>query len=541
MSASLPGMIVFRAFTQGGTFAPLGNGWLTFYESGTTVFQAVYADAAQTIPLANPLQLDPNGQATFYLGAGLSYKIDLMDSNLVGQTGWPIDPVTTAIGLSAISPVTGSPNAVVMSLSAALVYSSGLYIGFNPLSNNTGAVTIDAGGGAVNLTRNDGVALASGDLVAGGTYTALYNANTNAFNLSQMVASQVQGLINSLSQWSTSGASPAFTLTPTPPISTYGGAIFYVKANAASGGVQCTLAISGLAATNVMVQGPAGSLVPAVWAAGQTFIVQYNGSVLVVLTPAVTPSGSGGRFRNLAITYAQSSASAVITADAITVEDANGNQTRLNNINVTAALTTAGAINGTDGSTLTANNFYAVYVIYNPTTGVVASLISSGYPAPTSLISGFTQYCRVGMNKVKAIGPGVWQPGNQNNDEFQIQVGSYLTGLPQVCTGTLGNPATPTWQIETVRGNTYFAPPTASRFRGLLSYAGGASGNIMLAPNNTYGAATSTTNPPPVCYIASSTGGINLPFDFLLETAAIYIASAPAATYVFALGWKDNL
>ena len=92
-SALLPANLVFRAFTQTGTPAPLAGGKLYFYQAGTSTPQAAYSDATGLTPLANPLPLDANGQANFWLKSGLIYKINLTDSAGVQQAGWPADNI----------------------------------------------------------------------------------------------------------------------------------------------------------------------------------------------------------------------------------------------------------------------------------------------------------------------------------------------------------------------------------------------------------------------------------------------------------------
>src|SRR5208282_865789 len=65
------------------------------YAAGTTTNQAVFTDAACTIPAANPVVLDSNGEAIVYAVAGTLYKFSLYDpTNTVQQSGWPVDSVT---------------------------------------------------------------------------------------------------------------------------------------------------------------------------------------------------------------------------------------------------------------------------------------------------------------------------------------------------------------------------------------------------------------------------------------------------------------
>lgn len=102
-SALLPANLVFRAFTQTGTPAPLAGGILTFFQAGTSTPQAVYSDATGTVSLGSTITLDANGQASFWLKSGLVYKINLTDAALVQQAGWPKDGVVADPGGDALA------------------------------------------------------------------------------------------------------------------------------------------------------------------------------------------------------------------------------------------------------------------------------------------------------------------------------------------------------------------------------------------------------------------------------------------------------
>lgn len=67
----------FRAFTAA-TNLPLVGGKLYSYVVGTTTLKSLYADAALTTPLSNPVILDSNGEATIF-GDG-AYDLILKDS-----------------------------------------------------------------------------------------------------------------------------------------------------------------------------------------------------------------------------------------------------------------------------------------------------------------------------------------------------------------------------------------------------------------------------------------------------------------------------
>jgi len=92
----------FRSFTAAG--AVLAGGKLYTYEAGTATPLAVYTDAALSVPHANPVVLDANGEATIYAAAGTAYKFVLKNSADVTQ--WTIDPYEIA---DPTAPVTPSP------------------------------------------------------------------------------------------------------------------------------------------------------------------------------------------------------------------------------------------------------------------------------------------------------------------------------------------------------------------------------------------------------------------------------------------------
>lgn len=126
-SALLPANVVFRAYTQTGTPGPLAGGKLYFYQSGTSTPQAAYTDATGLVALANPLILDANGQASFWLKSGLTYKINLTDASGVQQTGWPVDGI-----------IADPTNGLVSGLLATLASSAGAGdIGFQQASSTT--------------------------------------------------------------------------------------------------------------------------------------------------------------------------------------------------------------------------------------------------------------------------------------------------------------------------------------------------------------------------------------------------------------------
>jgi hypothetical protein len=307
-----------------------------------------------------------------------------------------------------------------------------------------------------------------------------------------------------------------------------------------------TLAVDTAAALPLVAYNSAGVLVAYQPYLGQVADVQCDGTHWIVLDPISKGTTAGGRFRNLIVTYGQTSGTVSITADEVTVSDLNGNQTRLSSVNVSAALSTVGAINGTDGSTQTAGNFYTVWVAYNPTTGAVGALISAEPTSPTTAllgpatpISGYPQYACVSINKIKALAPAYWLPGIQTNFDFSPTTGAYLTAPVLMFSGALGTWTGTIYSAQTVRGNSSSVPYHASKLKGILEVL--ASVGYMLAPNNSYSGSLydGSTNPAPVMTPMDGSAP-EYPFEFVLESNSIY-ACFNGTGYVWLERWTLNL
>lgn len=121
-----------------------------------------------------------------------------------GQTASNLDDdiLTKAIrsgGLN-IAAVSGTANAITLTLDPVLIaYSTGLMVMFvTGASANTGAVTINAGPGAVALTRRGGEALEAGDLPAVSLVVARYVLG--GFRLMGLVTSDILARLNGSGQ-----------------------------------------------------------------------------------------------------------------------------------------------------------------------------------------------------------------------------------------------------------------------------------------------------------------------------------------------------
>lgn len=242
-----------------------------------------------------------------------------------------------------------------------------------------------------------------------------------------------------------------------------------------------------------------------------------------------------GARKNLKLSATGNNASVSITADQIVVSDGNNFKT-IDAVNLTLITSNSGS-NGFDtgpGVPISANSWNTVWVIHNPSTNTTASLASASPSAPT-MPSGFTMKARVGYIRTDASGNKYPLSFIQVDNQVQYKVasGSNVAALPQMAFGISGSTATPTYTAIAVGS---FIPPSATKIK---IHAGGSSsnGNIIVAPNNSYGAAGATTN---AAFHAGGIAGLNVPFEMILESTNIYWASNLSNAMIDCLGWTDN-
>ena len=168
---------------------------------GLFKFDSVLADSIGGYPKGAVLQSND----------GLSAYVSLQDNNLrdpnvltsVGVYWAPWAGAVAGTGNYAVALGTG--NAIFLTLiPVRTTYTHGEVVIFRTSAVNTTAVTLNAGGGALPLLRNDEVALAAGDLVLGGAYCAVYDSILNKFLLLTPVTSQ-------LNQGNSGGGTPGPT------------------------------------------------------------------------------------------------------------------------------------------------------------------------------------------------------------------------------------------------------------------------------------------------------------------------------------------
>lgn len=404
--------------------------------------------------------------------------------------------------------------------------------------NNT---TSDFATGLSTCLTKDGQTTPTANIPLGGNkLTGLGAATTNgdAVRFEQVPAmAQAQNG----QYYTTGGTSTAYTLTPTPAItSLVAGQRFNVVFNATNGAA-ATLAISGLAATALKVYNSAGAKVdPSAGALVANMIsdVIYDGTDYVVLDQLPLNQASiQGAFKNLRSSANGTSANIAITADEIVVEDTSNNYLTLRNVSLTLVCSGSGA-NGLDTGTLAGSTVYHKWVIYNPTTATTAALLSLSSTAPT-MPSGYTYKARVGA--ISTDGTANKYPLGHTSfgadTDLIVKAATNVVNRPQLISGVQGSPTVPTYVAASISA---YVPSTACRVRGNGGLGGGAGGAMMAAPNNAYGGAASTGNPPPLAVNLTSSGA-SLPFDFALESTNLYYACDRATGTLCLGGWRDTI
>lgn len=259
-----------------------------------------------------------------------------------------------------------------------------------------------------------------------------------------------------------------------------------------------------------------------------------------------------GLFNALQLNANGTSNTVNILATEMTLKDGAGHVVVISNVNApitTAAVGTAGVgAGGLDTGNWAANTWYSAWVIYNETTGTTKGIASLSATLPT-LPSGYTFYVRVGWFKTDTTVTGrplaFTQKGAQVT--YKVGAGTNVTQLPQIASGQEGDTTIPTWVALPWAA---FAPSTAIELGVLVSSTGG-SCTTMAAPNNSYGAWNSTTNPPPIMWSNEGTFTFAVQ-EILLESADIFWASNPGAqppvpgssgnTGILSIaGWTDNI
>ena len=322
-----------------------------------------------------------------------------------------------------------------------------------------------------------------------------------------------------LTAFTTAGAAPAFTLTPSPAIDAYAvSQRFSVKfsATAPTGG---TLDVSGKGPKNLKQYDSTGAKVATVIGANQITDVVYDGTDMIVLDPLPAAAGNligiQGSAKNLIGSASGLSAAVTYSADEIAVESATNTYQILRGVSISPSLAASGA-NGLDTGTSAANTWYSVWVIWNGTT--TAGLLSLSATAPT-IPAGYTHKARVG-----------WVRADATANKYPLaftQVGrrAQYAALRDMATGLLSQ-----WSAIAVGA---FVPPTAGVIIGRIQNSNAI---CAVAPNAGYdGYGVSHV------YLPSGNGTAAQQFDMAMESSNIYGYSTASGSKISALGWEDTL
>ncbi|WP_422402567.1 hypothetical protein [Pseudomonas sp. GZD-209] len=225
--------------------------------------------------------------------------------------------------------------------------------------------------------------------------------------------------------------------------------------------------------------------------------------------------GLRGAHRALKVSTTGTSAQVSISADALVVEDAVGQQRLLRNINLTINSAAAGA-NGLSSGALAANTWYAIWVWWNGS--AVCATLDLSFTAPTAP-EGYTHRARIGW--ARTDGSANKYPLGFVQHGRSVQ----LLALRDMASGVLAQ-----WTAIAV-GN--FVPATAVAISGRIQNS-----NVIcsVAPNasyDTYGVA--------YVYLPSGSGTAAQQFRVQLESSNIYGYSTASGSKISVLGWEDNL
>lgn len=266
---------------------------------------------------------------------------------------------------------------------------------------------------------------------------------------------------------------------------------------------------------------------------GNWQIISYtraNGTAVVNSSQSVPPRGSFQRLEGGYLT----TTTANFAADQIILQNSSNIGFLAVGINEILDTTVVG-LGGLDTGTTAANTWYYPYFIYNGVSnGIIMSLSAT---APTTLPSGYTYYARIGsifLDGSKHIRGFV-----QFGKNIQHAVGFNLSGLPIASSGIQGDPSVPTWVAASL---TSAIPPTSSELTVILGGILSGTVQAIAAPNNSYGAYNSTSNPPPLVIATSSANAINVLGTFVAEqTSSFFYSSNSADTFLAIQGYQDNL
>lgn len=241
------------------------------------------------------------------------------------------------------------------------------------------------------------------------------------------------------------------------------------------------------------------------------------------------PIGERG-FATLVITVTTNSVLSV-AADWLTLINASNTPKLTRPVSTTIDTGVSGA-GGLDTGSVANDTWYSVWVIMK-NDGTVSAMLSTSATSPT-MPSGYTFKVRVGW--VRTNGSAQLYRTIQRGDVARYVVGTLPGNVRRMANGAVGSVVTPTWVAVAVGA---YVPSTASKISVGLQYNATVA---MVAPNNSYGEFSSSTNSPPMVGGSSTVGVLGtLLGEIFLESTNIYWASSGVTGGLYCYGWEDNL
>ena len=461
---------------------------------------------------------------------------------LLGLTT-PIDPNVGGSPIWNATTIGGTANAITVTATRPAIssfsYTVGNIITIVPSATNTAATTINVNSlGVKNILKPSAggiIALAGGELVIG-VPSALYYDGTQfvVLNLNPLFGTRTDIASAGTTDLGTVG-SHFVRVTGTTTITSFGSSantnypVYFVKFNDV-----LTITYDG---TNIFTPGNASI----VTAANDYAWLEYLGGGswrIAEYVHAVNPPQLE-TVNNLLIVNNSGTPTTQIDVDADNsiLCNTSGYCIKTGAVNLTINAATTGA-NALDTGALGNNTWYYIYIISDGTT--TAGLISTSATAPT-MPAGYVYKYRVGTQRTGGAATFLRIQQAGKRAQYVVVTGSTTPNLPIMISGNSGNATTPTWTAVSVSN---FLPPVARVIHGsMYTITSGGANEVMVAPNNNYGAIASTTNPPPVKQDNGSNGDYSTyTFSFVLESTNIYYATngwGAGNAGILAQGWDD--
>ena len=232
----------------------------------------------------------------------------------------------------------------------------------------------------------------------------------------------------------------------------------------------------------------------------------------------ISGGGFSGQYKNLVVTVSGVGYQGTITADRLVVESATYKVKVLENINVAFNGANNGA-NGIDTGSMVAGNWYNLYVIYNPVTDSVASIISLS--ATPLLPTGYTNFACIGAAYIP-VSTSAFLASKKRDKTVSY---ADITGFVQLLNNATLNNSTLSVSTATA------TPPRATKIS-ISCVCGGSNYSLYGDPNNTV---------PYITAIAGSGyASVTMPFKV---NSNITVKTSVSATgiNVYCTGYEDSI